>query len=147
MDGYDFEKLAREILSSRIGELEQKPELAADIAREMIVPAVKSTRQRQDPRATVAAVARGILGGLMLLGKSLPEGAVGLLKAMGAVAADAHLDPQDVMIWSMEGIAAVCRTAGPQTADRVEAAIEENFMGAGGVFHELLSRAAKPAGA
>ena len=144
MDGYDFEKLAREILSSRIGELEKKPELAADIAREMIVPAVKSTRQRQDPRATVAAVARGVLGGLMLLGKSLPEGAVSLLKSMGSVASDAHLDPQDVMIWSMEGIASVCKVAGAQTSDRVGAVIEENFMGAGAVFQELLSRAVKP---
>lgn len=144
MDGYDFEKLSRDILASRSAEIERKPELAADIARTIIVPAVKSTRQRQDPHATVSAVTRGVLGALLLLGKSLPDGAVSLLKVMGSVAGDAHLDPQEVMVWSMEGIAAVCLLAGAQTADRVENAIEENFMGAGFAFHELLQKAAKP---
>src|SRR5207245_1996772 len=104
-------------------------------------------RQRQDPHATVSGVARGIMGGMLMLDKSLPDTATGLLKAMGAVAADANLDPQDVMIWGMEGIAAVCRLAGPERADRVENAIEERFMGAGSAFHEMLSRIEKPAGA
>ncbi|MBI3552892.1 MAG: hypothetical protein HY077_10280 [Elusimicrobia bacterium] len=44
MEEYDFEKLAREIVASRLSEIEKAPEAAGEIAKKIIVAGVQSTR-------------------------------------------------------------------------------------------------------
>lgn len=134
---FDFEKLGKEIVVNRFKDLEDPYALAGEAARKIAVAAVTSTRDRQDPHVTVAAACRGVMGGMVLIEKDLPKTAVALLSQMAAVADEAHLDPADCMTWAMEGIAPIAKVAhgGP---DEVRAAIEENFMGAGEVFDNLL---------
>ena len=142
MSEYDFEKLAREIVASRLAELEKAPQAAGEIAKKIIVAAVQSTKVRQDPHLTVCAVCRGVLGGMLLINKNLPEAAVKVLQEMPAISHDVHLDPGDLMTWGMEGIASVCRMAGEGARHDVQVAIEESFMGAGEVFSEICRKSA-----
>ncbi len=140
MAEYDFEKLSREIIVSRLGPVENTPAASAEIARKIIVAAVLSTKERQDPRLTVAAVCRGIIDGLLLLNKDLAQPAVALLKLMHEIANEVPLDPADLMTWAMEGIAAAAATSGAQAQQAIQASIDETFMGAGEVFSRLCER-------
>jgi len=144
VDEFDFEKLSREIVASRLSDLKDAPHAAAEVARKIITTGVQSTKVRQDPHITVAAVCRGVMGGMLILNKPLPPAAVSILKEMAAISHDVHLDPGDLMTWGMEGIAAVAHMAGHEAQQSVHMAIEETFMGAGVVFDQICSRVAAP---
>lgn len=136
---YDFEKLGKEIVVSRFKDLDDPYALAGEAARKIAVAAVTSTRQRQEPRITIAAACRGVMGGMILIEKDLPRTAVSLLDQMAAVANETGLDPAECMTWAMEGIAPIVKVAHGGVADQVRAAIEEHFMGVGEVFERILS--------
>ncbi|MFI5347792.1 MAG: hypothetical protein ACHQ51_15585 [Elusimicrobiota bacterium] len=135
---YDFEKLGKEIVVSRFKDLEDPYSLAGEAAHKIAVAAVTSTRSKQDPRLTVAAVCRGVAAGMLLLEKDLPKTAVALLAQMATVAQETNLDPADCMSWAMEGLAPIAKVAPVGTSDAVRAAIDENFMGAGEVFEQFV---------
>ncbi|MBI3564181.1 MAG: hypothetical protein HY079_03180 [Elusimicrobia bacterium] len=135
---YDFEKLGKEIVVGRLREVADPYALAGEAARKIAVAAVTSTRGKQEPKVTVAGVCRGVMSGMVLIEKDLPKTAVALLTQMAAVANETGLDPAECMTWAMEGIAPVVKTAHSHDGDRVRAAIEENFMGAGEVFDSIL---------
>jgi len=138
---YDFAKLAQEIVQERLRDLPNPPAAAGEIARQIAVPAVTSTRLRQDPRLTVSATCRGVMEGMLLLEQDLGETAVSLLNQMAVISQDANLDPADCMTWAMEGMAPVCRLAPAHVRDSVRHAIEEHFMGAGEVFDRIIDTA------
>jgi len=138
---YDFEKLGKEIVVSRMKDVDDPYSLAGEAARKIAVAAVASTRDKQDPRVTVTAACRGVMSGMVILEKDLAKTAVALLQQMAAVAHETNLDPAECMTWAMEGIAPVVKVAPGGAADHVRAAIEENFMGAGSVFDHLVQAA------
>jgi hypothetical protein len=138
---YDFEKLAREIVIGRLKDVEDAPTTASEMARKIVVAAVLSTRSRQDPRVTVTDSCRGVMSGMLILEKNLASAAVALLVQMAFVAQEANLDPADCMTWAMEGIAPVAKLAPGGAVDSIRASIEENFMGAGTVFEDILRTA------
>lgn len=139
---YDFEKLAREIVVSRLGSLAKAPEAAAEIAKKIIVAGVRSTKVRQDPRLTVSLVCRGVLSGMLVLDKDLGETAVRVLREIPLIAHEVPLDPGDLMTWAMEGIASVAHLAGQDARLDIQGRIEESFLGAGAVFARLCERPA-----
>ncbi|MDD5304823.1 MAG: hypothetical protein PHS14_17135 [Elusimicrobia bacterium] len=143
MDDFNLEKLAKEIVVERLTGVEDAPSGAGEVARLIVTKAVTGTQARQAPHDSVVAVCRGLMSGMLLLGKDLPATAVAILGQMGAVAADTNQDPAELMTWAIEGLAPVASIAGRQTRDAVEEAIEAAFMGAGGVF----SRTCEAAGA
>lgn len=134
VDAFDFEKLAKELVTSRLSGVGNVPAACAEVARKMIVSAVTSTGARQDPRKTVNDVCRGLISGALLLNKELPPIAVALLGETAVIANELALDPMEMMTWAMEGIAAVCHTAGADCESAVQEAIEQKFMGAGEAF-------------
>lgn len=136
-EDYDFEKLAREIVASRLAGAENAAPVVAEIAKKIIITGVSSTKVRQNPRATVAAVCRGLLGGLLLLDLPLADSAVAILHQMAGISADVPLDPGDLMTWGMEGMADVARLAGADAQSKIQDAIEAEFQGAGSVFGKL----------
>lgn len=141
MEGYDFEKLTREIVVSRFGPLaERAPEAAAEVARKTLVTTLRGTASRQDPRLTVVAVCRGLLSGLLLINQDLPAASTRVLRELAGVAADVNLSTEDLMTWAMEGFAAVALMAGPDAQSAIAAAIGSEFMGAGDVFSEACAR-------
>lgn len=138
---YDFEKLAKEIVISQLRDSPNAPQAAAQVAHKIVVTAVLNTRVRQDPHLSVSSVCRGIMGGMLILEKDMPATAVALLNQMATIAQESSLDPSDCMTWAMEGIAIVCKISSSNVSNLVREAIEENFMGAGTVFDELLRTA------
>ena len=142
---YDFEKLAREIITSRLKELpaEAAAAAAAEVASKIIVAGVASTGRRQDPHLTVMGVCRGIMAGMLLIEKDLVATSVELVKSMAHLAQETHLDPADMMTWAMEAIAAVAVLGNSDLRANVREALEHNFMGTGEVFGELLAKAAE----
>ncbi|MBI5241893.1 MAG: hypothetical protein HY926_15580 [Elusimicrobia bacterium] len=145
-DSYDFEKLAREIITSRLKDIpaDTAAAAAAEVASKIIVAGVTSTAKRQDPHLTVAGICRGVMSGMLLIEKDLVATAVALVKSMAHLALETHLDPADMMTWAMEGIAAVCVVGHGDLKANVREALEQNFMGTGEVFGELLAKAAPP---
>lgn len=139
---YDFEKLARAITSDRLKDLDNAPAAAAEIASKIIISAVNSTQSRQDPHLTVAAVCRGVMSGILLIEKDLPQTAGQLLLIAAHLAQELHLDPQELMTWSMEGISDVAVLASEQVRAAIRDQIDEKFMGAGAVFGQLCDAAA-----
>ncbi|MDD5656775.1 MAG: hypothetical protein PHF00_05915 [Elusimicrobia bacterium] len=143
-DGYDFEKLTREMVAAKAA---KSPATAAEIAVRTIISGVPSTRERQDPRLTVVGVCRGAMSGMLLLEGDLVATAVELLRAMGQLSLTAHLDPADLMTWAMEGVASVVGMGAPILKSQVRDAIESNFMGAGEVFDGLCEKGGAGRGA
>jgi hypothetical protein len=138
---YDFEKLAKEIVVEKLKDAADSPALAAEVAHKLVVSGIAGTGARQEPRITVASACRGVMAGMLLIEKDLPKTAVALLTKMALIAQESNLDPADCMTWAMEGIAPVVKLASGGAGDAVGAAIEENFMGAGQVFAEILRTA------
>jgi hypothetical protein len=134
MDDFNLEKLAKEIVVERLKGVADAPAGAGLVAGQIIAKAIVGTQASQAPRETVAAVCRGLMSGMLVLGQDLPSTAVAILRQMGVVAAAAHQDPADLMTWAIEGIAPVAKIAGRTTRYAVQEAIEAAFMGAGQVF-------------
>lgn len=143
MDDFNLEMLAKEIVVDRLKNIADAPAGAGEIAHQIVTRAIAGTSARQDPRHSVTATCKGLMGGMLLLEKDLPRTAVSILSQMGTVAGETHQDPTELMTWAMEGIAPVAKIAGESTCDAVKEAIEAAFMGAGQVF----SKACQTAGA
>ncbi|MDX6770401.1 MAG: hypothetical protein SF051_12775 [Elusimicrobiota bacterium] len=141
MDAFDFEQLAKDIVTSRLKEAGEAPAACAEVARKMIVSGVTSTGAKQDPRRTVIGVCQGVMGGALLLEKDLAAIAIALLSEVAAMADELHLDPSEMMTWAMEGIARVCHVSGALAESSVQDAIEAKFMGAGEAFSALCREA------
>ena len=68
-DDCNLEKLAREIVVSRLAGAADASEEAALVGRELIISAVKATGERQHPMVTIILILRGVMGGLLLSAK------------------------------------------------------------------------------
>ncbi|MEK7384069.1 MAG: hypothetical protein AAB262_12400 [Elusimicrobiota bacterium] len=134
---YEFEAIAKELVTSRLNDSTNAPSVAADVARAILVPAIANTRAHQDPRLTVVSVCRGVMEGLRLGGKDLPKSAVALLEQMSPVAQESYLDTSVCRFWAMEAIAPICR----QEFEAVRAAIEKSRAGDGAVFDKAVQSA------
>lgn len=141
---YDFEKLAREITASKLKDAGEKvAESAAQVAKDMLTSSLKSTGSKQDPKITVVAVCRGVLGGLLLNGQPLDGPCVAVLNVMADVSHTVTVTPEDLMTWAMQGFAEIAAMAGPEASHTIESAIESSFMGAGAVFAQACAEARK----
>ncbi len=134
-EGYDFEKLAREIVSTRLAETGDKaPAVVAEIARTILISALKSTRSKQNPMLSVAGICRGALAGLLVVNGDLAQAAPLILKELAYVSDQVPISPEDLMTWAMKGFADIAVIAGPDATSAIESAIDRSFMGAGTVF-------------
>ena len=138
---YDFEKLAREITAERLRDLSGAPAAAAEIAAKIIASAVNSTKDHHGERITVVGVCRGVMTGLVMIDKELPDAAIAILQRMTTLAQELHLDPMETMTWAMEGIAAVAVVSQAEAKNAIRGRIDERFMGAGEIFGRLCEEA------
>ncbi len=134
MDDFNLEKLAQEIVVERLKGAADAPAGAGEIARQFVTKAIIGTQARQAPRDSVVATCRGLMSGILLLGKDLAGTAVAILSQMNAVAVETDQDPAELMTWAMEGFAPVAKLAGRHACDDIKQAIDQDFMGAGNIF-------------
>lgn len=138
----EVEKLAHSrIISGGLDAAERAPEAAAEIATKIAAEAVQSAKSSDEKRMTVRRICRGVMSGMLLLNKNLPDTAICLLKASAVMSQDLNLDPMDVMTWCLEGIADITPVAPPEARGAIAGRIEENFMGAGQIFGDFCDQA------
>ncbi len=140
-DDFNFEKLAREIVMSKLKSLDKPAETAAQVAEKIMVAAVKSTGERQHPMVTIIKVCRGSMSGIVIIDKDLTGAALALLKKVMIVSDQLKLDPESVMTWFLEGIAEVTPMVGSDIRNNIQYKIEEEFLGAGEIFSKLSEQA------
>lgn len=138
----DLEKAARDAVSTRLAKAQNAASQAGDIAREMVVSAVAGTGKAQAP-ASVRAICRGVLSGMMFLSKDVPATAIQILKKTGTAAEGAGIEPGELMTWAMEGMAGLAPAMGMEVAGEIGQRIDQEFMGAGGIFGDLCEKARK----
>ncbi|MBI5210983.1 MAG: hypothetical protein HY927_13520 [Elusimicrobia bacterium] len=141
---YDFETLSREIVVSRLRDAEDHPAAAAKTARDIILPALRSTFPSQAPRLTTIQVCRGIVTGSFFIDKDIAATVIAVLEMTAEIAHEGNLEPSEIMTWAMEGVASVMAVVGANTQYAVQTAIEERFMGAGAIFGELCQKSLDP---
>ncbi len=134
----DFEKQAREAVKA--GLANPSGPTTIQIACQCISRAAQNA---PDPRVAVVAVTKGVMGGLLLANKELPEPAIKLLDALPTMSLFSRVGPEEVMSAVLEGIAAVTVMTNRQVRDSLYTRIDERFMGAGAVFDEFCEKAAK----
>ena len=138
---YDFEKLAKEIVSTRLKEEKGADEAVGEVVRKIVTAAVLGTKARQDPRLTILAAVKGAMNGVLLAEGNLATAGTAVLQQMANIASETSLDPQETMTWAMESLAAAAVMSTPEAQSAMHNAIEEKFMGAGSVFNELVQKA------
>lgn len=139
-DNYEFEKLAHDMTLARVTKEEpqyKSRETSAEILRELVFLAITHTRVKQDPRLTLKGIFRGIMQAMFALDKDLPETSVRLLQEIPNLSDRLVIEFSDLMTWAMEGIASLSGPLGRENCRKIRTKIDENFMGAGGVFDKL----------
>ena len=140
-DDCNLEKLAREIVVSRLAGAADASEEAALVGRELIISAVKATGERQHPMVTIILILRGVMGGLLLIDKDMPSAALAILREAGEAAEEIDLERESVMTWALEAIAEISPMMPPGVRQTILAQIADSYNGVGPVFNELCSQA------
>lgn len=142
-DDFNFEKLAREIVMSRLSSVEKASATAADVAHKIMVTAVKSTGERQHPMVTIIKICRGTMSGILIIEKNLVETAAQLLQKAVPVATEVDLDPESVFTWFLEGIAEVTPMMNQQARWDIQATVDREYLEMGRTYRQLVEAAAK----
>lgn len=137
-DASELERSARDGVAAALAN-DPAPARAAKAGCQYIAQAARTP----NPREEIVAVARGIMSGVILANRSLPDAAFELLKALPSVTVMNREGSESVMTWVMTGIAAVTPVIGPESRQALARRIEEKYMGAGAVFDELCEKASK----
>lgn len=145
-ESYHFDQLVREMVVSQLKDDLHAPARAAEIARSTIVAGVQGTKAAgasQEAQESVRQICHGVMAGILLIEKNLPDAAVALLQNLADAAQQLHIDPTEMMTWAMEGISRIAPTTTPTVLGDIQDAIDEKFMGAGGIFNALCAKASK----
>lgn len=131
----DYERLAKDAVAALYAKDPMTP--GAVVAKNVAPLISRASQAGGDPHEPVVAVVKGMVGGVLLAGQSVPDASIALLDALPHMSLMMRAGPEAFMSWVMEGIAQVMPLAGPAIQDEVRAKIEEKFMGASTLFDEL----------
>lgn len=143
-DQFNFGKLTKEIIVSRLKETADAPAIAAEIVKRTIVAGVQATRASATPQEahqTVVEVARGAMTGLMLIDKDLAASAIAILSRLAEAANEIHADPQELLTWALEGFAKVTPAMQRDVVYKMRTEIDRTYLGVGELFDKLVSKA------
>ena len=139
----EFEKWVQEGVAGRP---DTDSAAAGAQARQAITHASKDPALWADPKSAVAAVCRGTMRGIVLLGHDPVAVVVPLLLAVGEAAQDCHLDPAEALGGAMAGIAAVAAVLPAEQQHAMCVAIDDSFTDMGAAFASLCREAASGQG-
>lgn len=115
-------------------------EAASRAADEMISAAVRKTEGKEGaiPRdEIVREVCHGAMKGMLLSDLDITQGAVVLIGSMAEVAQEIHVDPAELLTWSLEGVARLAAGVPREKMNEVAQAIDAKFMGTAEIFRDL----------
>lgn len=143
-DQFNFGKLTKEIIASRLKDAADAPAIAAEVVKRTIVAGVTATRNSATPQEahqTVVEVARGAMLGLMLIDKDLIASAKAILGRLAEAADEIHADPQELLTWALEGIAKATPAMQRDVVYQMRTEIDRAYMGVGEIFDKLCAKA------
>ncbi|MBI4345829.1 MAG: hypothetical protein HY553_03175 [Elusimicrobia bacterium] len=137
----DLGKLAKEIVTNRLKDVEDAPTVAAEVVKKTIVAGVQATKARgEDPHLTVQDVVQGALLGLILIEKDVVAATTAILGRLSEAAQEVHIDPQEMLTWALEGVAKLTPLVERDVLYRIRVAADKQFMGVGEVFDKLCAK-------
>jgi len=132
-----LEQLARDRALAGIDAAPQPVVFAAELARQIVLETLAASKPKISAEETVRHCCHGVLTALLLKDKPLHLAAVEMLDRLAHASQDLHVDPTEMMTWTLSGIALLSASASPQAMHAIQEAIGAKFMGAGEVFREL----------
>ena len=118
---------------------------AAEVGRKTLEVILKSNPAVDPSRRLVEDVCRGAMVGLLLSEQNLPKGATLLVAMVLDVGHEFGLDPREVMVSALEGIARMSRFVTAEEMQRIRKAITLEFVEADALFGAILTgRQIKP---
>ncbi len=141
MSKFNINQLTKEMVVARLSELRDPSEAAADIAKKTLLVTLKDVKELdQVYRRAVFDICQGMMVGLLLREQDLAKGAVRLLRKVGEVAVESHLDSTEMMELALRGIADLRRFVDSMRLGEVSSAVETEFMGAGLALGEMFRK-------
>lgn len=138
METFNLGQLTKEMVASRLRELEDPCAVAAKILEDALTAALRTAKEfGPEQKAMVSEACHGAMIGILLRHQDLARGAVQALRAVCAATQTLCLDPTEVMTLAIIGIARIANVASGQQLHDIVYALEEEFMGAGEAFREL----------
>ncbi len=140
LDGHPLCDKTQEFVLQNIQGAPDAVEAASRAADEMISAAVRKTKDKpgaipQDE--IVREVCHGAMKGMLLADLDLPLGAVTLIGSMAEVAQEIHVDPGQLLTWSLEGVARLASGVPREKINEIGQAIDAKFMGTAEIFRDL----------
>ena len=138
MEDFKISQLTKEIVLSRLREMEDPCRAAADLVGSTLEVALKGLEPGTVAESRIVEDAcQGGMTGLLLNDQSLMRGAVLILETVCDLAARLNLDQPEMMRSALRGIADMRRFVRPEMLAEIRAAIEGRFHGAGLAFEKL----------
>lgn len=139
MEWFNVNQLTKEMVAARLSELTDPVDAAVEILEKTIIVALKDVdRLKPGHRQTVTAACQGALTALLIKEYDLRGASVKVLQAMGRIANKTNLDPTELSILALHGIADMKRFVSKDTMAAIRDAISTNFMGAGDALQEIM---------
>ena len=144
MDEFKISQLTKEIVSSRLREMEDPCRAAAQLVGKTLEVALNGLQPGAVAESRIVEDAcQGGMTGLLLNEQPLTRGAVLILEVICDLATRLNLDQPELMRSALRGIADMRRFVRPEMLVEIQAAIEARFHGAGLAFQALC---AEPSG-
>ncbi|MBI5596570.1 MAG: hypothetical protein HY928_10820 [Elusimicrobia bacterium] len=144
-DPFKIGQLSKELVAGRLAGIEDPCAAAADTIKKTLVVALKAMPDGDSRRAqAIEEAVRGGLQGVILGDHDFAKAGMLTLQGMADLAMDMHLDPTGTLEAVLRGFAGLKRLVAPQKMDSLRHAIDAEYMGAGMVLSELLSRQPDP---
>ncbi|MBI4056748.1 MAG: hypothetical protein HY399_04285 [Elusimicrobia bacterium] len=144
MDQFKIAQLTKELVVAELRNSKDACLIGAEILKKTLLVALKETTSLQPGIGKVVSDAcQGAMVGLLVSEQNLTKGAILLLQKVGEVASELNLDPTEMMMMALRGIADIQRFVEPQQVDDIRDEITRNFLGAGEAFTTILSQSHK----
>lgn len=142
MDNNAFQigQLTKELVALKLKELQNPCAVAAGLVKDAIAVACKA--RPQEARTVVSDACYGGMQGLLLADQDLARGAEMILGAVSEAAADASLDPTELMSYGLAGVARIAKFVTRERLVAIQSALEERFQGCGEAFSAALAQEA-----
>ncbi len=135
MERFNIGQLTKEMVVTRLSELQDPCAAGAEIAKKTLLIALENAQTFEpEHKQSIVEICAGAMTGLLLSEQDVSHGAVCVLKKAYDAAVQLHLDPTEVMELALRGIIYTRKFLTPAQFADIQAAVTTEFMGVGEVF-------------
>ena len=139
MESFRLGQLTKELVAAKLRAMDDPCAAAAEIVKTTVSVALRGMPDKREAwTGAIKDACQGGITGLLLAEQNVAKGAVMMLRGVGAVAVENHMDPTEAMAAALQGIADLKRFILPERMAELKDAIDAEFMGAGECLGKLL---------